>query len=195
LHALLLISEDEIFNIMTRTYSKPVDYTDVPIGSVEVKPDGRIVLHAPDDLRLLALRDAISEIIQSETGEVNYYLSKRAMRKSRTPAHSYERLVNIPGRPISMNVRLNLLVGFGLLEETEKLEYAILSNFAYSKRNLIRKHFDWKKIILARISRDAFVLNTEYMDLAKEALKKTKIDGKVYPVKMEKLPMINDDDK
>jgi len=150
-------------------------------------------LHAPDDLRLLALREAISEPVKNENGEVDYYLSVRAMRKTRNPVNSYERLVNIPGRPITMNVRLNLLVGFGLLEETEDLEYAILSNFAYSKRNQIRRFFDWKHIILARVARDAFVLLPEYMDLAKEALKKTKIDGKIYSVKMEKLPMINDD--
>lgn len=192
-HALLLIPEDTVFDIMTRIYAKPVDYTDVPIGSVEVKPGGRIALHAPDDLRLLALREAISEPVKNENGEVDYYLSVRAMRKTRNPVNSYERLVNIPGRPITMNVRLNLLVGFGLLEETEDLEYAILSNFAYSKRNQIRRFFDWKHIILARVARDAFVLLPEYMDLAKEALKKTKIDGKIYSVKMEKLPMINDD--
>ena len=196
LHALLLIPEDDIFNIMTRIYAKPVDYTDVPIGSIEVKPDGRIVLHAPDDLRLIALRDAISEPIDSEKAEnprdINFYLSALSMRSTNFPVNSYERLVNIPGRPISMNVRLNLLVGFGLLQETPGYEYAILSNFAFSKRNLIRKHFDWKRIILARIARDAFVLLPEFMDVAKEALKKTKIDGKVYSVMMEKLPLMNE---
>jgi hypothetical protein len=91
-----------------------------------------------------------------------------------------------------MNVRLNLLVGFGLLQKTPGDEYAILSNFAFSKRNLIRKHFDWKRIILARVARDAFVLLPEFMDVAREALKKTKIDGKVYSVVMEKLPLMNE---
>ncbi|RLD10603.1 MAG: hypothetical protein DRI44_05650 [Chlamydiae bacterium] len=194
-YALLLIPEDDIFNIMTRIYAKPVDYTDVPIGSIEVKPDGRIVLHAPDDLRLIALRDAISEPVNSEKTEilrdVNFYLSAKSMRNTNFPVNSYDRLVNIPGRPISMNVRLNLLVGFGLLQETPDYEYAILSNFAFSKRNLVRKHFDWKKIILARIARDAFVLLPEHTDAVKEALKKTKIDGKIYTVKMERLPLMN----
>jgi len=197
LHALLLIPEDDIFNIMTRIYAKPVDYTDVPIGSVEVKPDGKIVLHAPDDLRLLALQDAISEPIDPNDNlhESNYYLSAKALQNTRFPINSYERLVNIPGRPISMNVRLNLLVGFGLLQNTPNYEYGILSNFAFSKRNLIRKHFDWKNIILARVARDAFALLPEFMETAKEALKKTKIDGKVYSVIMEKLPLINDDEE
>ena len=94
-----------------------------------------------------------------------------------------------------MNVRLNLLVGFGLLQNTPNYEYGILSNFAFSKRNLIRKHFDWKNIILARVARDAFALLPEFMETAKEALKKTKIDGKVYSVIMEKLPLINDDEE
>ena len=195
-YALLLIPENDIFNIMTRIYAKPVDYTDVPIGSIEVKPDGRIVLHAPDDLRLIALRDAISEPEENnqtdEIKNVNYYLSAKSMRNTNFSVNSYERLVNIPGRPISMNVRLNLLVGFGLLQKTPGDEYAILSNFAFSKRNLIRKHFDWKRIILARVARDAFVLLPEFMDVAREALKKTKIDGKVYSVVMEKLPLMNE---
>ena len=196
LYALLLIPENDIFNIMTRIYAKPVDYTDVPIGSVEVKPNGRIVLHAPDDLRLIALRNAISEPDEKDVKEklkdVNYYLSALSMRNTNFPVNSYERLVNIPGRPISMNVRLNLLVGFGLLQQTPGYEYAILSNFAFSKRNLIRKHFDWKRIILARVARDAFVLLPEFMDVAKEALKKTKIDGKVYSISMERLPLTNE---
>ncbi len=192
-HALLLGTEDRALDIMKRIHATPVDYTDSPIGGLEVRPDGMVVCHAPDDLRVIALCNAIAE----PAGEAgaghpragHYYLSARAMRRAPFPVRLYDRLVQMPGRPLPLNVRLNILIGMGLLEKTDDNRYAVLAGFAFSKKSALKKAFDWRKTVLARIARDAFVILPGSAETVKKVLASAGVEGRVDIVTVEELPM------
>jgi len=159
-YAIFFASENSVFNAMKKINALPVDYTVPPVGGIEIKLDGQVICNAPGDLRVIALRNTISEQIKS-----NFYLSKKVMKNNKYPKVIYDKLLKLPGKKFSLNARLNILVGLGLIKPAADNEYFIIDNLIPAEKRKLKNKIDWKKVLITSVSKNSFVIDRKYCEL------------------------------
>jgi len=192
-HALLLAPERDIFNIMQVLRAIPVDYTDPPIGGIEIRPDGEVTSTAMDDFRIVALCEALGTPVdvQEPSGQTvrRYYFSFKRMRMIERPDDVYEYLVHLPGRPLPLNTRLNLLVGLGLVEPSEDDRYLLIQGLEPPVRAKLRSRADLRVLLRAPLTKDMHVLNPNLATRLRETLSALHSRAHVGEISMVRIPV------
>lgn len=181
-------TENDVLNVMQVIHALPVDYGEPPNDGLDIKQDGRVECNAPHDLRVIALRNAIAEPV-GKGDKKKYFLSRASMKKIDDQEEVYSRIINLPGRPLPLNTRLNVLVGLQLLPQKESNTYVILDRISAADRNRLKKEVTWREACLVRMSRDAYVIADEWRERITAGLKKLRIKAMVHSVTMRPIPM------
>jgi hypothetical protein len=193
LHAILLAPERDIFNIMQVMRAVPVDYTDPPIGGLEVRPDGEVISSASDDFRITALCEAIAQPADTPlpNGQVHrrYYLSAKRMHTVHDPLALYELLLHLPGKPLPINTRLNLLVGLGIIEATPDDRYAVVQGVEAAVRAKLRTRGELRGAMRAVLIKDIYVVHTPLAAALAEALAALRSRARMSEVHMHRIPV------
>jgi hypothetical protein len=180
--------ENDVLDVMQVIHALPVDYGEPPNDGIDIKQDGRVQCNAPNDLRVIALRNAIAEP-KRKGDEDLYYLSRACMKKVDDQEEIYSRIINLPGRPLPLNTRLNVLVGLQLLPQKDDNTYVILDRISAADRNRLKKEVTWREACLVRMSRDAYVIADDWRESISAGLKKLKIKAMVHSVTMRPIPI------
>ena len=180
-YALILEKESDILEIMKQVHALPVDYTQPPTGGLEIMPDGRIVCHAQNDIRVTALRDAIGAPARAAEGPRTYYLSLRSMKKIKHPRYVYERLQRLPGKKLPGNTLLNILVYLDLLPEKER--YIILEDIPSARKLLLEANISWRKAVSVQVTQNIFVIRSDMREAVEKALRVP-----LHEISLKKIP-------
>lgn len=180
--------ENTVLDAMQILHALPVDYGEPPNDGLDIKQDGRVECNAPHDLRVIALQKAIAEPVKKGEDSV-YYLSRKVMKTLADPLEIYMRIIALPGKPLPLNTRLNLLVGLQLLAPNEAHSYVVLSGIFAADRNRLKKHVSWRDACLVRMSRDAYVIAEEWKESVMTAIKKMRVKALVHTVTMRPIPL------
>ena len=162
----VIVAEPEniVLNIMKNINAFPVDYSLPPVKPLEIKIDGEVVCGAAYDLRLISLRDSISELKNGK-----YYLSKKVMSENSLPKVIYQKFLKLASDKISLNAKINVLIGLGLLDESSDNEYFIVENLIPEEKRNLKKVTNLKKMLLAKISKNTFVINKKLSELINDS--------------------------
>jgi len=162
--ALVTESENIVLNIMKNINAFPVDYSLPPVKQLEIKIDGEVICGAAHDLRLISLRNSISELKNGK-----YYLSKKIMSENRLPKVIYQKFLKLATDKISLNAKINVLIGLGLLDESYDNEYFIVENLIPKEKQKLKKITNLKKRLLAKISKNSFVIDKSLSELINDS--------------------------
>jgi len=195
LHALLLAPERDIFNIMQVLRAVPVDYTDPPIGGLDVRPDGEVISSASDDFRITALCEAIAHptetLLPNGQTRRRYHLSAKRMHTVNDPLALYELLLHLPGKPLPINTRLNLLVGLGILESTPNDHYTVVQGIEAAVRAKLRTRGELRGAIRAILIKDIYVVHTPLAAQLVEAMTTLRSRARLSELVMHRIPVCN----
>jgi hypothetical protein len=192
-HALLLAPERDIFNIMQILRAVPVDYTDPPIGGLDVRPDGEVISSASDDFRITALCEAIAQPTETPlpNGQVlrRYHLSAKRMHTVNDPLALYELLLHLPGKPLPINTRLNLLVGLGIIESTPDDHYTVVQGIEAAVRAKLRTRGELRGAIRAILIKDIYVVHTPLAAQLTAAMTALRSRARLGEMVMHRIPV------
>ena len=174
--AMVTEPENIVLNIMKNINAFPVDYSLAPVKPLEIKIDGEVICGAANDLRLISLRNSISELRNGK-----YYLSKKVMSENRLPKVIYQKFLKLTFDKISLNAKINVLIGLGMLDESFDDEYFIVENLIPEEKRKLKKIIDLKKLLLATVSKNTFVIDKNLSELINDS--KTKL----LSIKLQKL--------
>jgi len=148
--ALLREPQRAALEVMQTLGAQPVDYGQTPTAGIAILPDGSVTSAAAHDLRIAALRAAIAEPAPAGTGrsEWRWVVSARRLRACDEPAQLFQQLVRLPGTPLSVAVRVQLLVLLGLVPRVAGGTYAVLENVSAGVRTQLKKRIPWREAVL-----------------------------------------------
>jgi hypothetical protein len=187
IYALIPEGESEVLEIMKQIHALPVDYTQPPTGGLEITPDGRLVCHAPNDIRVTALRDMLAQPVKKETGTEEYYFSLRVMKRIDNPRYVYERLQKLPGKKLALNTALNVLIHLGLLPDED--QFTILENIAAARKSLLEKNISWRKVIIAQTTPNTVVVRNDMCRTVQQALNAVHGSAQMRTVQLKRIPV------
>jgi len=132
--------ENIVLNIMKNINAFPVDYSLPPVRLLEIKIDGEVVSGGNHDLRIISLRNSISEIKNGK-----YYLSETIMKKNHSPKTIFERFLKLTSEKTSLNTKVNILIGLGMIDETPDNEYLIIEDLIPEIKRKLKKIINLKR--------------------------------------------------
>ncbi|NLF38979.1 hypothetical protein GX586_06000 [bacterium] len=162
-HALVHASDQAVLDLMSLSGATPVDYTQPPVAGIEIGEQGELALPANGDFRVMAVAEAISEPAAAVTPpeRARRMLSWAAMKRCNEPEQALDRLSRLPGRPLSLNVRLNLLVGFGLMPLPRDNEVTLATGIGPAERRLLGSRGAWRRFVAARLDSETAVIKPD----------------------------------
>ncbi len=172
--------ENIVLNIMKNINAFPVDYSLSPVKPLEIKIDGEVICGKTHDLRLISLRNSISEIKNEK-----YYLSEKVMKKNRLPKVIYQKFLKLTPDKISLNAKINVLIGLGMIDETVDDEYFIVENLIPEEKRKLKKITNLKKMLLAKLSKNSFIIDKQLYELISNNIFDIKI--KLFSLKLKKM--------
>ncbi len=168
--------ENIVLDIMKNINAFPIDYSLPPVKPLEIKFDGEVVCGAVHDLRLISLRNSISEFKNGK-----YYLSKKVMSENCLPKVVYQKFLKLTSDKISLNAKINVLIGLGMIDESFDDNYFIVENLIPKEKRNLKKITNLKKLLLAKISKNTFVIDKNLSELINDS--KTKLSS----IKLKKI--------
>ena len=172
--------ENTVLNIMKNINAFPVDYSLSPVKPLEIKMDGEVICGDNYDLRIISVCNNISE-----TKNGKYYLSEKVMKNNPFPKITYERFLKLSSDKTSLNSKINILIGLGLIDEQPDNEYYIIDNLTPKIKRELKKLFNLRQVLLAPVSKSAFVIDKSFRDLIDENISKT--ETKLILIKLQKI--------
>ena len=173
-------SENVVLDIMKNINAFPIDYSLPPVKPLEIKFDGEVVCGAIYDIRLIALRNSISEFKDGK-----YSLSKKVMSKSNIPKIIYKKFLKLTSHKISLNAKINVLLGLGIIKETFDDEYLVIENLIPKEKRKLKEIVNLKKLLLSTVSKNTFIADKNLCEIIKENILETK--AKLTLLKLQKL--------
>jgi len=148
--ALLCVPRRAALDVMQALAALPVDYAQPPTAGIAILPDGSVTSAAAHDLRIAALREAIAEPVPAGPGrsEPRWVVSARRLSACDEPTQLFQQLVRLPGTPLSLAVRVQLLVLLGLVPRVAGGTYAVLENVSAGVRTELKKRIPWRDAVL-----------------------------------------------
>lgn len=186
-YALIPEGESKVLEIMKQIHALPVDYTQPPTGGLEITPEGRVVCHAPNDMRVTALRDVLSQPVQMNNGKEEYVLSLRAMKQISNARYTFERLQKLPGKKLVLNTALNILIYFDLLPDED--QFTILENSAAARKILLDNNISWRKAIIIQATPNTAVIRNDMYRKIQQALNAADGTAHMRTVHLKRIPV------
>jgi len=97
--------------------------------------------------------------------------------------------VHLPGRPLPLNTRLNLLVGLGLVEPSEDDRYLLIQGLEPPVRAKLRSRADLRVLLRAPLTKDMHVLNPNLATRLRETLSALHSRAHVGEISMVRIPV------
>jgi hypothetical protein len=191
-YALTRAPEGAVLDAMQRVHAVPVDYTHPPIGGIDIHADGEVVCTAPDDLRLVALRDALARPARPRKEAADdppWYLSLKAMEAARAPQQVFERALKAQARPFSIDLKVLLMVGLGLVKRGADQRYALVEGLSASARAALKQHIPWRTSLVAGLTRDKYVMPIAYAVELEQVAEAAGVELAVQYVDISQIPV------
>jgi len=187
LHLLILAAEHQVLTLMQRSGAVPVDYTQPPVAGIEMTADGRITSPILHDLRIRALVDAIAEPVPG-TNESQFKLSLARARSHRNPEDILDQILRLPGKPLTLALKLNLLVALGMIEPPPSRRFAIIDHLTDTDRRAMKAAVSWRLALAAQLGKTVYVVDPAWTEIVKTALAAAHSRATLREVELHHLP-------